>query len=74
MTSDDPRLTARTRGAEGQDYAGTPRPDAILPALDKDQLAALGEVGREWDRGRRAPGVAAGAAGRPALGEYPRGL
>lgn len=24
-----------------QDFAGTPRPDAMLPALDHDQLEAL---------------------------------
>jgi hypothetical protein len=43
--------------AEEQDYAGTPRPDASLPALDEGQLAALREVGREWDRVSAGPQV-----------------
>ena len=42
-------------GAEGpqagsEDYAGTPRPDAMMPSLDEGQLAALREIGREWDQ------------------------
>ena len=35
---------------DGQDHVGTPRPHALIPALDEDQLAALREIGREWDR------------------------
>ena len=35
---------------DGQDHAGTPRPDALIPALNQGQLAALRETGREWDR------------------------
>jgi hypothetical protein len=49
MSGDEPKL-ADAHDAEDQDYAGTPAPDAILPALDEDQLAALAEVGRGWDR------------------------
>ena len=33
---------------DGQDHASTPRPDALIPALDEGQLAALREIGREW--------------------------
>ena len=35
---------------DSQDHAGTPRPHALIPALDEGQLAALREIGREWDR------------------------
>jgi hypothetical protein len=35
---------------DGQDHVGTPRPDALIPALDAGQLAALREIGLEWDR------------------------
>jgi len=52
--------------------AGTPRPDALIPALDDGQLAALREIGREWDQvsadrqvWRQALPV------DPSLGEYP---
>ena len=38
---------------DGQDHAGTPRPDALIPAPDEGQLAALREMGREWDPGIR---------------------
>ena len=38
---------------DGQDHAGTPRPDALIPALDEGQLAALREIERAWDRGVR---------------------
>lgn len=58
---------------DGQDHAGTPRPDALIPALDEGQLAALREIGREWDRVSADPQVAAGAAGRPVPGRVPRG-
>jgi hypothetical protein len=34
----------RTADAE-QDFAGTPRPDAMLPVLDEGQLEALRQVG-----------------------------
>ena len=36
--------------ADSEDYAGTPRPDAMMPTLDEGQLAALREIGREWDQ------------------------
>ena len=32
---------------DSQDHAGTPRPQALIPALDEGQLAALREIGRE---------------------------
>ena len=35
---------------DGQVHAGTPRPDALIPALDDGQLAALHEIGCEWGR------------------------
>ena len=72
MTSDAQSRPGGGQDADGQDYAGTPRPDAILPVLDKDQLAALGGVGREWDRGSADPQVWRQALPvDPALGEYP---
>jgi hypothetical protein len=56
----------------GQDHAGTPRPDALIPALDQGQLAALREVGREWDRVSADPQVWRQALPvDPSLGEYP---
>jgi Amino acid permease len=56
----------------GQDHAGTPRPDALIPALDEGQLAALREIGRDWDRVSAAPQVWRQALPvDPALGEYP---
>jgi glycerol uptake facilitator-like aquaporin len=48
--------TTRTPDGE-QDYAGTPRPDAMLPALDEGQLEALRQVGREWDQTSAEPRV-----------------
>ena len=55
-----------------QDYAGTPRPDALLPALDEGQLAALREVGQEWDGVTADPQVWRQALPvDPTLGEYP---
>ena len=42
---------------DGQDHAGTPQPDALIPALDEGQLAALREIGREWDRASADPQV-----------------
>jgi len=41
----------------GQDHVGTPRPDALVPALDEGQLAALRQIGREWDRVSADPQV-----------------
>jgi hypothetical protein len=62
----------QARDADGQDYAGTPRPDAIVPVLDKNQLAVLGKVGREWDRTSAGPRTWRQALPvDPALGEYP---
>ena len=57
---------------DGQDHAGTPRPDALIPALDEGQLAALREIGREWDRVSAGPQVWRQALPvDPSLGEYP---
>src|SRR5271166_3458505 len=57
---------------DGQDHAGTPRPDALIPALDEGQLAALREIGREWDRVSADPQVWRQALPvDPSLGEYP---
>ena len=57
---------------DGQDHAGTPRPDALIPALDQGQLAALREVGREWDRVSADPQVWRQALpADPSLGGYP---
>jgi hypothetical protein len=61
--------TTRTPAAE-QDFAGTPRPDAMLPALDAGQLEALRQVGREWDHTSAGPRVWQQALPvDPALGE-----
>jgi hypothetical protein len=65
-------------GADGpqagsEDYAGTPRPDAVMPALDEVQLAALREIGREWDQLTAGPQVWREALPvDPALGGYPK--
>jgi len=65
-------------GADGPqagsgDYAGTPRPDAMMPTLDEGQLAALREIGREWDQLTADPQVWRQALPvDPALGEYPK--
>jgi len=72
MTSDAQSRPVGGQDADGHDSAGTPRPDAILPVLDKNQLAALGGVGREWDRVSANPQVWRQALPvDPALGEYP---
>src|SRR5271157_6013746 len=58
---------------DGQEHVGTPRPDALVPALDEGQLAALREVGREWDRVCADPQVWRQALPvDPSLGEYPK--
>src|SRR5271165_1353485 len=57
---------------DGQDHVGTPRPDALIPALDQGQLAALREIGHEWDRVSADPQVWRQALpADPSLGEYP---
>ena len=48
--SQDRQPGADGRQAGSEDYAGTPRPDAMMPSLDEGQLAALREIGREWDQ------------------------
>lgn len=59
--------------AGGGDYAGTPRPDAMMPALDEGQLAALREIGREWDQLTADPQVWREALPvDPALGGHPK--
>ena len=58
---------------EGQDHVGMPRPDALIPALDEGQLAALREIGREWDRVPADPQVWRRALPVDAsLGGYPQ--
>jgi hypothetical protein len=47
--SDDGR-GARQPGGSGDDSSGSPRPDAVIPALDETQAAALRAVGSEWDK------------------------
>src|SRR5271166_3234755 len=54
--SDDGR-GARQAGGSGDDYGGSPRPDAVIPALDEGQLGALRAVGREWDKVSAGPQV-----------------
>ena len=57
---------------DGQDHVGTPRPDALIPALDEGQLAALRQIGREWDQVSADPQVWRQALPvDPSLGEYP---
>ena len=61
-----------SRPDDSQDHAGTPRPHALIPALDEGQLAALREIGREWDRVSADPQVWRQALpADPSLGEYP---
>jgi hypothetical protein len=56
---------------DGQDHAGPLRPDALIPAPDEGQLAALREIGREWDRVYADPQVWRQALPvDPSLGEY----
>ena len=57
--SDDGR-GARQAGGNGDDYGGSPRSDAVIPALDEGQLAALHAVGREWDKVSAGPHVCRG--------------
>lgn len=55
------------------EYAGTPRPDAMMPTLDEGQLAALREIGREWDQLTADPQVWREALPvDPALGGHPK--
>jgi hypothetical protein len=72
MSQDDqPRADGPQAGSE--DYAGTPRPDAVMAALDEGQLAALREIGREWDQLTADPQVWREALPvDPALGGYPK--
>ena len=57
---------------DSQDHVGAPRPHALIPALDEGQLAALREIGREWDRVSADPQVWRRALPvDPSLGEYP---
>src|SRR5271157_1164353 len=57
---------------DGQEHVGTPRPDALVPALDEGQLTALREVGGQWDRVCADPQVWRQALPvDPSLGGYP---
>lgn len=63
---------ARQDAGGGSPPGGTPRPDALIPALDEGQLAALREIGREWDRVSADRQVWRQALpADPSLGEYP---
>jgi amino acid transporter len=58
-------------GGGADDYGGSPRPDAMIPALDEGQLAALRAVGREWDKVSAGPRVWREALPvDPAVGAY----
>jgi hypothetical protein len=73
MSEDGQRTGGESSSGDGQDYAATPRPDAQVPALDAGQLAALREIGREWDRVSADPQVWRQALPvDPTLGEYPK--
>ena len=53
------------------DHEGSAGPDAMIPALDEGQLAALRAVGREWDRVSAGPQVWREALPvDPAVGAY----
>jgi amino acid transporter len=58
-------------GGSADDSGGSPRPDAMIPALDEAQLAALRAVGREWDKVSADPQVWREALPvDPAVGAY----
>ena len=42
-------------GGNADDYGGSPRPDAMIRAMDEGQIAALRAVGREWDKVSAGP-------------------
>jgi hypothetical protein len=66
------KQTTRTPHGE-QDFAGTPRPDAMFPVLDEGQLEALRQVGREWGPVSAEPRMWRQALPvDPALGESPK--
>jgi amino acid transporter len=71
--SQDKQSGADAAQAGSEDYAGSPRPDAMMPTLDEGQLAALREIGHEWDQLTADPQVWREALPvDPALGEYPK--
>ncbi len=58
-------------GGGADDVGGSPRPDAVIPALDEGQLAALRAVGREWDEASAGPQVSREALPiDPGVGAY----
>ncbi len=58
--------------SDEQDYAGSPRPDALFPVLNDSELAALRDVGQAWGRSTAGPSVWRKALPvDPALGKYP---
>jgi amino acid transporter len=70
--SAQPTASGDSGNTDEQDYAGTPRPDAMFPVLDDGQLAVLSDVGKEWDQSAAAPSVWRSALPvDPALGTYP---
>ena len=72
MSQDDqPGADGPQAGSE--DYAGSPRPDAVMPILDEWQLAALRAIGREWDQVTADPRVWREVLPvDPAVGGYPK--
>ncbi len=70
-SDDGPDRNARQAHGSGDDDGGSPRPDALIPALDEGQLAALRAVGREWDKVSDDPQVWRKALPvDPAVGAY----
>ncbi len=58
-------------GGSADDKGGSPRPDAVIPALDEGQIAALRAVGREWGKVSAGPQVWRQALPvDPAVGAY----
>jgi amino acid transporter len=58
-------------GGSADDKGGSPRPDAVIPALDEGQIAAVRAVGREWGKVSADPQVWRQALPvDPAVGAY----
>jgi amino acid transporter len=70
MGSGRPRAAAERSDtpASGPEASQPPAPDAILPALDADQVRALGELGRRWGQAVNGPAAGASLPLDPSLG------
>ena len=67
--------SSRLAGGATEEHGGSPRPDAILPALDESQLADLRAVGREWGNAIAEPQRLREALPvDPAVGAYADGI